>query len=1210
MAVTAFAVRRLRSPVVGTQALIEISNAGETARDVTVTLNANGRAAAGELVHVDGHSSRSLTREVSTVGAAWSAVATSAGDSLDIDNERFALVPPVRATRVRLVTSGNFFLEKALSSNPDLDVTIVSPASASSGDYDVTVCDGCSTPPSGSPGIVIIPPPGAGLEPAPLIVSLAAHAIADGIDGGAPVSPASNPLPAGDADVVLRAGDVPFVIAREEVGRRIVTLNADLRPAAFPLSTAFPVLIANAVEWAAGGGANPTDITAGEPLEWTLLPHATPEKPGVIGPDGRAVPFTLVNQHLVVTATGSPGIYSVTGSGSPQQFAVNAATTTDRARRLSVAAFSASGPDAPAAPFEMSTWLLVAALGLLAAEWRLSARSRGGMHGWRAAIVVTLVIAAAGARIPLGRAGVTAVFVLDHSRSIPLRAQQASERTINAMVAAMRAGDLAGIVTFGSDAAIDRRPSPRRPITDVVAPVSEAGTDIEGALGLARASLAPAGSRRIVLLSDGNETSGDARRAAGLAAAAGINIDVVPLDATVSALPPVVRAVHAPEQVRVGEPFRVTVEVSGPAGSRVPIAMTTDGNPRITRDVAVGPDGHGATDVTDRRAESGTFTYRAAVVSDDVEDAAAGTVVSVSGRPEVLYVSPSGRLNTSVLLAPLTAAGFHVTRGEPRSLPISETALARFDAVILDDVPADALTDSQGTALTRYVEQAGGGLLLLGGASSLEPGAFAQSAIAPLLPVDLRPRSGRRAPPMAFVLVFDKSGSMSDRSSGVTKIELARESAMRAVALMPSGDSLGIIAFDAQPHVIAPLGTAHRADEIAGKLREIEAGGSTAIGPALDLAADWLRRAPATRRHVLLVSDGRTSPADAERLRATARAREFELSVIAIGSDADRPLLEGLAAQTGGHAYFPDDIRQLPQMVARDASEAAGGRVVEERFRLRAPGAHPVLGRIDLDSLPILGGYVVTAAKSGADTILASHLDDPVLAGWRFGLGRVAIYTADIGARWSSGMRAWSGFAPLWTQTARWVARGATSDLLHLHAVETDDGAHLRVDAERSDGRPVPLQDARVIVRTPSGALQEAALHPLEPGRYEASVPMHDAGGYQISVAARDGESNGDARLVRGFYWSGERERSAPGVNRARLAQIAEMAGGRILAGGDSPFNGPRPFAWRDGRPACELLALALFVLYLTARAGITLRAMREWWRNRGVDVVSAREAA
>jgi nitrogen fixation protein FixH/uncharacterized protein YegL len=463
---------------------------------------------------------------------------------------------------------------------------------------------------------------------------------------------------------------------------------------------------------------------------------------------------------------------------------------------------------------------------------------------------------------------------------------------------------------------------------------------------------------------------------------------------------------------------------------------------------------------------------------------------------------------------------------------------------------------------------------------------------------------------MAFVLVFDKSGSMSDRSSGVTKIELARESAMRAVTLMPSGDSLGIIAFDAQPHVIAPLATAHRADEIAGKLREIDAGGSTAIGPALDLAADWLRRAPAARRHVLLVSDGRTSPADADRMRATARTRGFELSVIAIGSDADRPLLEGLAAETGGHAYFPDDIRQLPRMVARDASEAAGGRVVEERFRLRAPGAHPALGRIDLDSLPVLGGYVVTAAKSGADTILASHLDDPVLAGWRFGLGRVAIYTADIGARWSSGMRAWSGFAPLWTQTARWVARGTTSDLLRLHAVETDDGAHLRVDAERSDGRPVPLQDPRVIVRTPSGALQQAALHPIGPGRYEASVPIHDVGGYQISVDARDGDSNGDARLIRGFYWSGERERSAPGVNRARLAQIAEMTGGRILAGGDGPFNGPRPFAWRDGRTACELLALALFVMYLAVRAGITLRAMREWWRTRGGDVRAAREAA
>ena len=122
-------------------------------------------------------------------------------------------------------------------------------------------------------------------------------------------------------------------------------------------------------------------------------------------------------------------------------------------------------------------------------------------------------------------------------------------------------------------------------------------------------------------------------------------------------------------------------------------------------------------------------------------DLAVGTVVSVSGQPEVLYVS-----RTAAVAATLASGGFHLTRVVPESLPAIDAALAHFDSVILDDVPASALTNAQCAALTRYVEQYGGGLLFLGSARSLEPGGYSESPLASLLPVDLNPRSGRRAP--------------------------------------------------------------------------------------------------------------------------------------------------------------------------------------------------------------------------------------------------------------------------------------------------------------------------------------------------------------------------------------------------------------------------------------------------------------------------------
>ncbi len=63
---------------------------------------------------------------------------------------------------------------------------------------------------------------------------------------------------------------------------------------------------------------------------------------------------------------------------------------------------------------------------------------------------------------------------------------------------------------------------------------------------------------------------------------------------------------------------------------------------------------------------------------------------------------------------------------------------------------------------------------------------------------------------------------------------------------------------------------------------------------------------------------------------------------------------------------------------------------------------HPIVTGLETSGLPRLGGYVVSAAAPGAETVLASHLDDPVLATGRAGLGKVAVYTADLGSDWSA----------------------------------------------------------------------------------------------------------------------------------------------------------------------------------------------------------------
>jgi Ca-activated chloride channel family protein len=87
------------------------------------------------------------------------------------------------------------------------------------------------------------------------------------------------------------------------------------------------------------------------------------------------------------------------------------------------------------------------------------------------------------------------------------------------------------------------------------------GTDIAAALRLASALFPDGYARRIVLLTDGNETAGDAYAAAQVAAVEGIPIDVVPLPTGKAGNDALIEALEAPSVAKVGEPYIVRIVV-------------------------------------------------------------------------------------------------------------------------------------------------------------------------------------------------------------------------------------------------------------------------------------------------------------------------------------------------------------------------------------------------------------------------------------------------------------------------------------------------------------------------------------------------------------------------------------------------------------------------------------------------------------------------
>jgi hypothetical protein len=79
-------------------------------------------------------------------------------------------------------------------------------------------------------------------------------------------------------------------------------------------------------------------------------------------------------------------------------------------------------------------------------------------------------------------------------------------------------------------------------------------------------------------------------------------------------------------------------------------------------------------------------------------------------------------------------------------------------------------------------------------------------------------------------------------------------------------------------------------------------------------------------------------------------------------------------------------------------------------------------------------------------------------------------------------------------------------------------------------------------------------------------------------------------RVLRGFYWSANRERRATGADMATLRQMAQATGGRLLNPTDDPFSGPRPLAYREIWTLLAAAALVFFLVDVAVRRGVTFR--------------------
>src|SRR5204863_1548074 len=215
--------------------------------------------------------------------------------------------------------------------------------------------------------------------------------------------------------------------------------------------------------------------------------------------------------------------------------------------------------------FTSPAWLLLL---LVAAPWTvwLALRSDVQISAWRRwiafslrmVIVLVLVLAIAGLQWKRPQEGMNVYFLLDRSDSIPPEQQEAARQYVVKAAAEKKPVDKAGVLVFGTDAAIDTSPNAKIGDQKIQAVVGSERTDIASAIRLGTAAIPEPGQKRLVLLCHGNENVGDAFAAVLAARPLGVSVDIVPLGVArggdVS-----VQKLSLPGNIKKGQTFEVNL---------------------------------------------------------------------------------------------------------------------------------------------------------------------------------------------------------------------------------------------------------------------------------------------------------------------------------------------------------------------------------------------------------------------------------------------------------------------------------------------------------------------------------------------------------------------------------------------------------------------------------------------------------------------------
>jgi von Willebrand factor type A domain/Aerotolerance regulator N-terminal len=398
LGVTAFSVRRYPLDKSRYEAMLEVTNTGDSAEDIELTLVGDGQPV--DITKLRLKPGERLPRFYPNLSGASRTLEANlrlldgSKDDLPADDHAFALLPERRRAKVLVVSAGNTYLEAALLLDEYLDVTEVTPEAyarrspAGASGFDTVIFDGATPAEPPRANAIYLDPRGPG-SPVKVLQELKQPGF-DHIDRKHPIVrftaldnvniARGHKLAPEASDKVVGASDEgPLLIAGTRDGFKFVAVGFDVRASDLPLRVAWPLLLLDTINWFTDEDA--TYLSSFRTGDVWRIPVggggsiATLKEPG-----GQTVQVP-VHEGRAVFLGERAGFYELSGGGPPgtpasvTSFAANLLDALE-SHIAPASALSVDGKTAgPVEGFhagvrrEMWIYLLIAAVLLTAIEW-------------------------------------------------------------------------------------------------------------------------------------------------------------------------------------------------------------------------------------------------------------------------------------------------------------------------------------------------------------------------------------------------------------------------------------------------------------------------------------------------------------------------------------------------------------------------------------------------------------------------------------------------------------------------------------------------------------------------------------------------------------------------------------------------------------------------------------------------------------------------